>query len=71
MKVRRLQPRATRKAGDGLSSLGRSRIVAGVHYPSDVEEGKKLADALVSALLANDAFKRDLAAAQAEIAQKK
>jgi acid phosphatase (class A) len=52
-------------------AVGRSRIVAGVHYPSDVEEGKKLADALVSALQANDAFKQDLAAAQAEIAQKK
>jgi hypothetical protein len=36
-----------------------------------VKEGKKLADALVSALLANAAFQRDLAAAQAEGAAKK
>jgi acid phosphatase (class A) len=52
------------------AAVGRSRIVAGVHYPSDVDQGKTLADALVAALLANPAFQKDLAAAQAEIAGK-
>jgi acid phosphatase (class A) len=51
-------------------AVGRSRIVAGVHYPSDVEQGKKLADALVDALLANAAFQKDLAEAQAEFKAK-
>ena len=53
------------------AAVGRSRIVAGVHYPSDVDEGKKLADALVAALLANAAFQKDLAPAQAEVARLK
>ena len=51
-------------------AVGRSRIVAGVHYPSDVDEGKKLADALVEALQANAAFRKDLAQAEAEIKAK-
>ncbi len=56
---------------DRAAAVGRSRIVAGVHYPSDVDEGKKLADALISTLMANAAFQKDLAAAQAEVAARK
>ena len=51
-------------------AVGRSRVVAGVHYPSDVEQGKKLADALVEALNSNAAFQKDLADAQAELKAK-
>jgi acid phosphatase (class A) len=52
-------------------AVGRSRIVAGVHYPSDVEQGKNLAQALSAALLANADFQRDLSAVKAEIAGQK
>ena len=48
-------------------SVGHGRIVAGVHYPSDVEEGKKLAKALTDTLLANPAFQKDLAVAMMEV----
>ena len=51
-------------------AVAHSRIVAGVHYPSDIAAGQQLADALMAALLANPAFQTDLAAAKAEIAQK-
>jgi acid phosphatase (class A) len=49
-------------------AVAHSRVVAGVHYPSDIEEGKKLADALIAALNANPAFQKSLAAARAEAA---
>lgn len=49
----------------------RSRVIAGVHYPSDIEEGKKLGRALVDALLANPDFQKDLAAARSELADRK
>ena len=52
-------------------AVGRSRIVAGVHYPSDVEEGRKLADALTDALFANAAFQKDLADAMVEVSRRK
>ena len=48
-------------------AVGWSRVVAGVHYPSDVEAGKKLARALVDALAANPDFQKALAAAKAEV----
>jgi len=51
-------------------AVGHSRVVAGVHYPSDITAGKQLAQALMDALMANPAFQNDLAAAKAEIAQK-
>lgn len=36
------------------------RVIGGVHYPSDVEAGKKLADGLYAAFRKNPAFLRDL-----------
>ncbi len=36
------------------------RVIGGVHYPSDVEAGKKLADMLYSAFRKSHAFRRDL-----------
>jgi acid phosphatase (class A) len=43
-----------------------SRIVCGVHYPSDVEAGRAAATAVVTRLNANPAFQHDLALARAE-----
>jgi acid phosphatase (class A) len=51
-------------------AVAHGRVIAGVHYPSDIKEGAQLAQALSDALLANPAFQTDLAAAKAEIAQK-
>ena len=51
-------------------AVGHGRVIAGVHYPSDIQAGQRLGQALSDALLANPAFQTDLAAAKAEIAQK-
>ncbi len=43
--------------------VGDSRVVAGVHYPSDVKEGMDLGDLLFAQLEANPKFTAELAAA--------
>ena len=54
---------------DALLELGRQvgydRVIAGVHYPSDVLAGQQLGDAIADALLATPAFRADLEAARA------
>ena len=47
---------------------GESRVICGVHYPSDVEAGRMLAAAEIARLHAKPAFRRDLDAARAELA---
>ena len=44
-----------------------NRVVAGVHYPSDIEAGRMAATAFAAALFASPAFQSDLAAAKAEL----
>jgi acid phosphatase (class A) len=48
--------------------IGDSRIICGVHYLSDVEEGRTNGSILVAALHANPEFRSDLAKARAEVA---
>ena len=48
--------------------IGDSRIICGVHYLSDVEEGRTNGSMLVAALHASPEFKADLEKARAEIA---
>jgi acid phosphatase (class A) len=48
--------------------IGDSRIICGVHYLSDVEDGRTNGSILVAALHANPQFQADLAKARAEIA---
>jgi acid phosphatase (class A) len=48
---------------------GESRIICGVHFPSDVEAGRTLAAAVVARLHAEAAFRRELDAARREIAR--
>jgi len=46
--------------------IGEHRVIAGVHFPTDVAAGQKLGRVIAARLLANPAFQHDLAAAQAE-----
>jgi acid phosphatase (class A) len=48
--------------------IGDDRIIAGVHFPSDVAAGRTLAQALFDKLMVTPAFQADLAKAKAEIA---
>jgi acid phosphatase (class A) len=49
--------------------IGQDRLLSGVHFPSDIEAGKKLGQAIFDRLIQSPAFKADLAAAKAEIAK--
>ena len=49
-------------------TIGWHRVEIARHYPSDIFAGRILARAIVRDLEQNDAFKKDFAAAQAEIA---
>jgi acid phosphatase (class A) len=46
---------------------GESRVVCGVHYPSDVDAGRTVSTGLVTALSANPEFRADVREARAEI----
>lgn len=49
--------------------FARNRVVAGVHYPSDIEAGKLAGTAIAAALYASPDFRADLAAATSELRQ--
>ncbi|QGZ96474.1 acid phosphatase [Terricaulis silvestris] len=57
---------------DAIINRGRdftwSRVVCGVHYPSDVEAGRTVASAAIARLHADPDFQRELTAARAELA---
>ncbi len=46
---------------------GDNRVLAGVHYPSDVEASRRVAAATAAVLLSNPLFRADLASAKAEL----
>ncbi len=48
---------------------GESRVVCGVHFPSDVEAGRTIAAAAIARLHAEPAFRRELEAARLELAR--
>jgi acid phosphatase (class A) len=52
---------------DRAAQIAESRVNAGVHYPSDIAEGKVLGNATGAAILATSAFQTDLAAVEAEL----
>jgi acid phosphatase (class A) len=57
---------------DAIIDRGRdftwSRVVCGVHYPSDVDAGRIVASAAIALLHADPDFQRELTAARAELA---
>lgn len=48
-------------------AYGESRVVCGVHYPSDVEAGRLVGAAMVARLKADPAFQADFAVAKREL----
>jgi acid phosphatase (class A) len=48
--------------------IGDDRVIAGVHFPSDVDAGHALAHDIFAKLMASPAFQADLAKAKAEVA---
>jgi acid phosphatase (class A) len=46
-----------------------NRLVCGVHYPSDLQAGKTLADAMMGPMMNNPTFQAEFARAQAELRQ--
>lgn len=50
------------------SDYAESRVICGMHFPSDVEAGRQLATAVVAQLDQLPEFQRDLARARAELA---
>lgn len=47
------------------AQIGQDRVIAGVHYPSDVAAGEKLGLAIAEALLADPAFRAEVARVRA------
>lgn len=49
------------------ADYGESRVVCGLHFPSDITAGQAVAAAVVDKLLAVEAFRRDLQCAKTEL----
>jgi acid phosphatase (class A) len=47
--------------------FGQNRLIAGVHFPSDIEAGRVSATAMVALMMQNPAFKADFTAARTEL----
>ena len=66
-----LDPEQRAALMDRGREIGWDRVIAGVHYPSDIIAGRTLGQALFAAMSANPDFQRDLAAAKDEFAAAK
>ena len=62
----RVAPERTSALMARASEYAESRVVCGVHFPTDIEAGRIIAAAVVDRLLASPQFQTDLAAARAE-----
>jgi acid phosphatase (class A) len=67
MILARLAPDRAEALFARASEYAESRLVCGVHFPSDVTAGKLVAAAVVTSLDADPAFRSDLARARAEL----
>lgn len=63
-----LEPQHAAEARRTAQEMGLSRLVCGMHYPSDVGAGEVLGKAVFEAAAARPGFDADLAAARAELA---
>lgn len=63
-----LEPQRAVEVRRTAHEMGLSRLVCGMHYPSDVAAGEVLGKAVFDAAAATPAFDADLAAARAELA---
>ena len=52
---------------DRAAHIAQSRVDAGVHYPSDIQEGEVLGKATAAAIIASPAFQADLAVVKTEL----
>jgi acid phosphatase (class A) len=52
------------------AEIAEHRVLAGMHYPADVEGGRQMARLILGALTQSPAFREDFQAARAEIAAK-
>ena len=50
--------------------FGESRVIGGVHFPTDVESGRIEATAMVALMMQNPEFRTDFASARAELRKK-
>ncbi len=64
----RLAPDRAGRLMQRASAYGTSRVVCGMHFPSDVMAGEAAAEAVLAELDATREFRRDLERAKAEIA---
>ena len=63
-----LEPQRAPEARRIAREVGLSRLVCGMHYPSDVAAGEDLGKAVFEAAVATPGFDADLAAARSELA---
>jgi acid phosphatase (class A) len=52
-----------------IEEYGQSRLVAGIHYPADIEAGFRAGTATAAVMMTMPTFQADLAAARAELRQ--
>ena len=52
-------------------NVGWHRVLAGVHFPSDIQAGRVLGMAIAARMINSPAFQADLAAVKAELAAKR
>ncbi|HEX2964929.1 MAG TPA: phosphatase PAP2 family protein [Syntrophorhabdaceae bacterium] len=60
-------PEKTQELYDRAEAYGRNRVIAGVHFPTDVEAGRVSAAVIVNALIQQPLFMRDFERAKKEI----
>lgn len=62
-----LVPQKSEQIYERAFAFGENRVIGGVHYPSDVEAGRRLASMIAVLIQQNPDFQRDVAAARAEL----
>jgi len=67
MVLAKVNPERAEALMQRAAEYGESRVICGMHYPSDVEAGRVIAAAVVSRLAANADFQSDLQRARAEV----